>query len=185
MVCFEQGEFARLSSLQAPERDPSVADKTIAVRPAIAADVPLILTLIRDLADYERLSHEVVATEERIARDLFGSRPYAEALIGTVDDEPAGFALFFHNYSTFVGAPGMYLEDLFVRPAFRELGLGKLLISEVGRFAVERGCARYEWSVLDWNEPAIRFYKSLGAQMFPDWRRMRVEGEALRRFETQ
>lgn len=158
---------------------------TLAVRPAVPADARLILTLIQDLAEYERLSHEVVATEEQIARDLFGPRPYAEAIIGTVDGEPAGFALFFHNYSTFVGAPGMYLEDLFVRPAYRKVGLGKRLISEVGRIAVERGCARYEWSVLDWNEPAIRFYESLGAKMFPDWRRMRVEGDALRQFEVQ
>lgn len=153
---------------------------SLAIHYARPDDVPLLLELIRELAEYERLSHEVVATEEALARDLFGERVYAEAIVGTVDEKPAGFALFFHNYSTFAAGPGMYLEDLFVRPAFRKLGLGRKLIAEVARLAVERGCVRFEWSVLDWNEPAIRFYEGLGARMAADWRRMRADGEALK-----
>ena len=157
-----------------------MSSPTLTVRYARLADVPFLLSLIRELAEYERLSHEVVATEETLARDLFGDRAYAEAIIGTVDEVPAGFALFFHNYSTFAAGPGMYLEDLFVRPTYRELGLGRKLITEVARLAVERRCVRFEWSVLDWNESAIRFYEGLGARMAAEWRRMRVDGEALK-----
>jgi GNAT superfamily N-acetyltransferase len=151
----------------------------LAIRPATAADVPLILQFIRELADYEHLTHEVTATEEKLRATLFDPRPFAEALIGCVDGEPAGFAVFLHNYSTFLAQPGLYLEDLFVRPAFRKLGLGKALIAAVARIAVERGCGRYEWSVLDWNTPSIAFYQSLGAEMHGDWRRMRLTGAPL------
>ena len=153
----------------------------LAVRPAVATDVPLILSLIRELAEYEHLLHEVEATPELLHESLFGARPHAEALIGSVDGEPVGFALFFPNFSTFLSKPGIYLEDLYVRPQFRGLGLGKRLLTAVARIAAERGCGRYEWSVLDWNEPSIQFYKSLGAEMHADWRKMRVEGEALGR----
>ena len=151
----------------------------LAIRPATAADVPLILQFIRELADYEHLTHEVTATEEQLHATLFGPRPFAEALIGSVDGVPAGFAVYLHNYSTFVAQPGLCLEDLFVRPPFRKLGLGKALIAAVARIAVERGCVRYEWSVLDWNTPSIRFYESLGAELHGDWRRMRMTGAPL------
>ena len=153
--------------------------KNISIRPATATDVPLILQFIRELADYEHLTHEVTATEEKLRTTLFGARPFAEALIGSIDGAPAGFAVFLHNYSTFVAKPGLYLEDLFVRPQFRKLGLGKALIAAVARVAVERDCGRYEWSVLDWNTPSIEFYRSLGADMHADWRRMRMTGAAL------
>ncbi len=149
------------------------------VRPATEADVPALLAFIRELAEYEKLTNEVSATEEQLRSTLFGPRPFAEALIVCVDDEPVGFALFFHNYSTFLARPGVYLEDLFVRPAFRGRGLGKLLLTTVARLAIERGCGRYEWTVLDWNTPSIRFYESLGAEMKGDWRIMRVTGAAL------
>jgi GNAT superfamily N-acetyltransferase len=147
--------------------------------PATPRDVPFILQCIHDLAEYERLSHEVVATEGRLHEHLFGSRPYVEALIGRVEDVPAGFALFHHNYSTFLAQPGLYLEDVYVRPEFRGGGLGRALLVAVAAIAVERGCGRYEWSVLDWNAPAIGFYENLGAEMSGDWRRMRVAGPAL------
>ena len=149
------------------------------IRPATEADVPVLLAFIGELAEYEHLTHEVTATEERLRATLFGPRPFAEALLACADDEPAGFAIFFHNYSTFLARPGLYLEDLYVRPAYRRQGLGKLLLTSVARLAVERGCGRYEWTVLDWNEPAIRFYESLGAEMKGDWRIMRVTGAAL------
>lgn len=147
--------------------------------PAVPADVPFILQCIRHLAAYEQLSHEVVATEARLHEHLFGPRPYVEALIGRVDDVPAGFAIFHHNYSTFLAQPGLYLEDVYVHPESRSVGLGRALLVAVARIAVERGCGRYEWSVLNWNAPAIGFYERLGAEMFGDWRRMRVAGTAL------
>jgi len=149
------------------------------IRPATREDVPVILAFIRELAEYERLTHEVVATEDLLATALFGPRPEAEVLIACADGAPVGFALFFANFSTFQARTGLYLEDLFVRPAFRGLGLGKRLLIEVARLAVARGCGRYEWSVLDWNAPSIRFYENLGAEMHGDWRRMRVTGPAL------
>lgn len=151
----------------------------LSIRPATPADVPLLLGLIRELADYEKLTHEVVATEEQLQQTLFGPQPCAEALIGCVGDQPAGFALYFQNYSTFLAKPGLYLEDLFVQPAHRGAGLGRALITTVARIAHERGCGRFEWTVLDWNVSAIRFYESLGAQMKGDWRIMRVTGPAL------
>jgi GNAT superfamily N-acetyltransferase len=151
------------------------------IRPATRADVPSILAFIRELADYEHLAHEVVATEELLAAALFGPHPEAEVLMACADATPVGFALFFANFSTFQARSGLYLEDLYVRPAFRGLGLGKRLLVEVARLAVARGCGRYEWSVLDWNAPSIRFYEALGAEMHPAWRRMRVTGSALER----
>lgn len=151
----------------------------LSTRPATEADVPVILSLIRELADYEKLTHEVVATVDSLRETLFGPRPCAEALMGCVDGQAVGFALFFQNYSTFLARPGLHLEDLYVQPAHRGCGLGKALITAVARIAQERGCGRYEWTVLDWNTPAIRFYESLGAEMKGDWRIMRVTGDAL------
>jgi len=135
--------------------------------------------LITALAEYERLSHEAVATEGDLREALFGARPYAEAVVASVGAEPVGFALWFHNYSTFVGRPGLYLEDLFVLPAWRGRGVGRALIVHLARIAVQRRCGRIEWSVLDWNEPAIRFYKSLGARPMDEWTVYRVTGDAL------
>ena len=151
----------------------------IRIEPAIESQVPLILELIRGLAEYERLAHEVVATEESLRRSLFGARPDAEVVIAYAGGEPAGFALFFHNYSTFLGRLGLYLEDLFVKPAFRGLGVGRALLRHLARLAVERGCGRFEWWVLDWNAPAIRFYESLGARPMSDWTIYRLTGPAL------
>ena len=156
-----------------------MSERRITIRPAINTDTPLILTMIRELANFEKLAHEVTATEERLRQHFFGPRPYVEALLACVDDQVAGMAIYLHNYSTFLAEPGLYLEDLFVRPEFRRMGLGRQLLIEIGRIAVSRGCGRYEWSVLDWNFSAIQFYESVGAVMAADWRRMRVEGEAL------
>ena len=155
------------------------AQPVIAIRPAVPADAALILAFIRELGEYEKLSHEVVADEAGLAAQLFGERPRAEVLIAEVDGAAAGFALFFHNFSTFLGKPGLYLEDLFVRPPFRGHGLGKRLMVRLAQIALERGCGRFEWSVLDWNEPAITFYQGLGASILPEWRIVRVTGTAL------
>lgn len=152
---------------------------SLSIRAATSADLPLIARLIRALADYEKLADEVRFDEAVLGEKLFGPRPYAEVLIGEVDGTPLGFALFFHNFSTFEGRPGIYLEDLFVTPEARGLGLGKALLVELARLAVERGCARLEWWVLDWNAPSIGFYKSLGARPMDEWTVMRVDGEAL------
>ncbi len=149
------------------------------LRPATAADVPQILAFIRALADYERLLHEVVATEDGLRQALFGPRPYAEVVLAEHAGAPVGFALFFHTFSTFVGRPGIYLEDLFVVPEARGLGVGKALLAELARLAVERGCGRVEWAVLDWNAPAIRFYDSLGARPNDEWTVYRLDGPAL------
>jgi ribosomal protein S18 acetylase RimI-like enzyme len=154
---------------------------TVSIRPATAADLPLIARLIRALADYEKLADAVRFDEAVLAQKLFGARPYAEVVIGELNGEAQGFALFFHNFSTFEGRPGIYLEDLFVQPAARGSGLGKALLQHLAALAVERDCARLEWSVLDWNEPAIGFYKSLGAQFMDEWTIMRVDGDALNR----
>lgn len=151
----------------------------LTIRPATTADLLLVASLIRALAEYENLAHEVRFDEAVLREKLFGSRPYAEVLIGEVDGVPQGFALFFHNFSTFEGKPGIYLEDLFVQPEARGSGLGKALLSHLAALAVERDCARLEWSVLDWNEPAIGFYKSLGAKFMNEWTVMRVDGPAL------
>src|SRR5262249_47547612 len=149
------------------------------IRPAEPADLPVIAQLIRELAEYERLAHEVVLDEARLREHLFGPRRYAEVLLAEDGGAVVGFALFFHNYSTFLGRPGLYLEDLFVRPAARGRGHGKALLLALARLAVERGCGRLEWAVLDWNEPAIGFYKSLGAVPMDDWTVFRVTGAAL------
>lgn len=152
------------------------------IRPAVEADVPLILRFIRELADYERLLHEVVATEDRLRDTLFGARPSAEVVIAEdADGEPLGFALFFHNYSTFLAQPGIYLEDLYVRPQARGRGAGRALLAHLARLAKERSCGRLEWWVLDWNESAIRFYRSLGAQPMSDWTVFRLTGDDLSR----
>lgn len=151
------------------------------IRSAAVSDVPDILRLIKALAEYEKLSHEVVATEVALAQALFGPRPAAEVLLAEEDGRSVGFALFFQNFSTFLGKPGIYLEDLFVEPAFRGRGIGRDLLRAIARLAVERGCGRFEWAVLDWNAPAIGFYKSLGARPMDDWTVMRLTGEALER----
>ncbi len=151
------------------------------LRPATVDDVPTILALIRGLAEYERLAHECVATEDALRATLFGERPQAEVVIAEWAGEPAGFALFFHNYSTFLARRGLYLEDLFVLPAHRGRGIGRALLVELARVAVARGCGRLEWSVLDWNAPAIGFYRALGAVPMDEWTIMRVTGDALAR----
>lgn len=155
------------------------------LRAARPEDAALILELIRGLAEYERLAHQVVASEESLTRWLFGERPMAEVLIAEHEGAAAGFALYFHNFSTFLGQPGIYLEDLFVRPTLRGRGIGRLLLSQLARLAVERGCGRLEWSVLDWNEPAIGFYRALGAEAMDEWTVYRVTGSALRELAAQ
>lgn len=157
----------------------------IAIRPATRADLPLIAALIRELADYEKLAHEVRFDEAVLETKLFGERPYAEVVVGELDGTAQGFALFFHNFSTFEGKPGIYLEDLFVRPAARGSGLGKALLAYLAALAVERDCARLEWSVLDWNAPAIGFYRKLGARALDEWTTMRLDGAALKGLATQ
>jgi len=152
---------------------------TITIRPATAEDLPLIASLIRALAEYEKLAHEVRFDEVVLGQKLFGPRPYAEVVIGEIDGVAQGFALFFHNFSTFEGKPGIYLEDLFVRPEARGSGLGKALLSHLAALVIERDCARLEWSVLDWNAPAIGFYQALGAKLMDEWTVMRVDGAAL------
>lgn len=149
------------------------------IEQATPADIPLVLSLIRELAEFEHLLHEARASEADLRETLFGDRPFAEVIIGRLGSEAVGFALFFHNYSTFLGKPGIYLEDLFVRPERRGNGFGEQLLRHLARLAVQRGCGRFEWSVLDWNQPAIDFYKKLGAQPLNDWTTFRVTGDAL------
>jgi GNAT superfamily N-acetyltransferase len=151
------------------------------IAPATPADVPLILSLINELADYEKLRHEVIATEASLGQALFGPRPSAEAVIARMGAQPAGFALYFHNFSTFLGKQGLYLEDLFVRPAYRGRAIGKALLRHLAALALERGCGRFEWAVLDWNRPARDFYEALGAQAKSDWIIHRLSGDALQR----
>ena len=149
------------------------------IEAAVLADVPLILGFIRELAEYERMLERVVATEELLREQLFGERPGAEVVIARWEGEPVGFALFFHNFSTFLGRRGLYLEDLFVRPAYRGKGVGRALLSHLARTAVRRGCGRVEWWVLDWNEPSIGFYRALGAEAMSDWTVYRLTGAPL------
>jgi GNAT superfamily N-acetyltransferase len=149
------------------------------VRFATREDVPVIVSLIRELAEYEHLEHLATATPARLEPQLFGDKPSCECLIGEQDGEPVAFALFFHNFSTFLCQKGLYLEDLFVRPTVRGTGLGKLLLQRLAQIAVERDCGRFEWSVLDWNVDAQAFYQRMGATMLPDWRVCRVTGDAL------
>lgn len=151
----------------------------VRIRFAREEDVPLILRFIQELADYERLAHECIATEENLRETLFRDRRYAEVLIAETGEEAAGFALFFHNYSTFLAKPGLYLEDLYVRPDLRGHGVGKALLVRLAQIAVERNCGRFEWAVLNWNEPAIGFYRSLGAVRQDEWSVYRVTGDAL------
>lgn len=152
---------------------------SINVRSATRADMPLILSLVAELAEYEKLTDQITSDPEEFAEHLFGPRPYAEVLIGELDGKACGFALFFHNFSTFLGKPGIYLEDLYVRTETRGSGLGKALLSTLAKLAVARGCGRLEWSVLDWNEPAIGFYLQLGAHSLEDWTQFRLTGDAL------
>ena len=154
------------------------------IEPATEKDVSVILSLIEGLAEYEKLSHEVVATEKSLRESLFGARRVAEVVIGYAGKEPVGFAVFFHNYSTFLGRPGIYLEDLFVLPQWRRRGLGTQLLRYIAHQAVARNCGRLEWSVLDWNEPAIGFYKKLGARAMDEWTVYRVTGDALKKLAS-
>jgi GNAT superfamily N-acetyltransferase len=149
------------------------------IRPATVEDVSLILSFIKELAEYERLSYEIVATEDILRESLFGERRAAEVVIGQQGDDPAGFALFFHTFSTFLGRPGIYLEDLYVKPEFRGMGIGRAVLVYLARLAKERNCRRLEWSVLNWNEPAIRLYRGIGAVPMDEWTVYRVSGEAL------
>jgi GNAT superfamily N-acetyltransferase len=155
------------------------------IRNATPADVAIILQFIRELADYEKLLHCVEATEEKLAQDLFGPKVSAEVLIAELDGSPVGFALFFSNYSTFLARPGIYLEDLYVRESARGKGLGLQLIAHLAKLALARGCARLDWSVLDWNTPAIHFYRSIGAKAQSEWTVQRLTGEALQHMATK
>jgi GNAT superfamily N-acetyltransferase len=154
-------------------------ETTFAIRPATPADVTHIQSMIIELAVFEKLEHLVVATEEKLHEGLFGPHPACEAIVGEVDGEVVTFALFFHNFSTFLTKRGLYLEDLYVRQSQRGKGIGSRMLKHLARLAVERGCGRFEWSVLDWNAPAINFYKSMGAEILPDWRICRVTGAPL------
>jgi GNAT superfamily N-acetyltransferase len=151
----------------------------VRIQQATAADVPLVLRMIKALAEYEQLTHEVVATEAKVRESLFGSNPSAEAVIARVDGQPAGFAVWFYSYSTFLGRPGLYLEDLFVLPEWRGRGIGRALLRHLARIAVSRDCGRMEWAVLNWNELAIRFYRRLGARPMSDWTVYRLTGDDL------
>ena len=157
----------------------------ITIRPARPDDCALLLSFVRELAEYEKQPDEVVATEDDFRRDGFGAQRRFEAVIAERDGEPAGFALWFYNYSTWAGRHGLYLEDLFVRPAHRGQGVGKALLVHLARLAVEQGCARYQWQVLDWNTPSIDFYKALGAVVMKEWLTMRVTGEALEKLAAR
>jgi GNAT superfamily N-acetyltransferase len=157
----------------------------IRIRPATPSDVPLVLQFIRDLAEFEKLPHEVVATEERVRKALFGPRAYAEVVFASIQGEEVGFALFFHNFSTFLSLPGIYLEDLFVRTSARGKGVGRRLLVYLAQLARDRGCGRLEWAVLNWNEPAIRFYQGLGARPMDEWKIFRVEGDLLGRLAAE
>ena len=155
------------------------------IRPATLDDVPLILQFVRELAEYERAPQDAVATQEDLRRDGFSGEPKFYVVIAEWNGEPAGFALYFYNYSTWQGKPGLYLEDLFVRPPCRAKGIGKALLLHLAKVAVERGCGRYVWQVLDWNVPAIRFYESLGAKVMKEWLTMRVSGDDIKRLAAQ
>jgi GNAT superfamily N-acetyltransferase len=157
----------------------------IRIVPAQASDVPVILEMIKSLAEYEQLSHEVVATEDDLRQSLFGPRPAAEVVLAYAGDAPIGFALFFHNFSTFLGRHGLYLEDLFVVPEWRGKGVGKQLLAHIASIAESRKCGRMEWAVLDWNESAIAFYRRMGAHVLDEWRVCRLTGHELRAASTR
>ena len=159
--------------------------EAFSIRSATPADIDAILGMVRELAEYENLLDQYVATEEKFQEALFGKKPIAEALVGELEDEPIAFALFFHNFSTFVGKPGLYLEDLYVKPPFRGQGLGKAFLRHLAKIAVERGCGRFEWAVLDWNEPAIRAYDAIGADSLDDWTKRRLEGADLQKLAKE
>ena len=164
---------------------PKAAESRIRVTPAAPSDVAVIATMIGELAEYERLSAMVCVTELMVTEALFGARPAAEAIVGHWDDEPVAFAVYFTNFSTFLGRPGLYLEDLFVRPAARRRGIGRVMLGYLAKLCVERGYGRMEWAVLDWNESAIGFYKGLGAAAMSDWTVFRLTGEALTRLSEE
>ncbi|MCX7143304.1 MAG: GNAT family N-acetyltransferase [Proteobacteria bacterium] len=155
--------------------------QTLSIRRAAREDVPLVLSFVKDLAEYEKLSHMVTATEEIIAEELFGPKSHTEVLLGHAGNEPVAFAVYFHNFSTFLGRRGLYLEDLYVRPAHRRRGFGRGMLLQLARIAAERNCGRFEWTVLDWNEPAIFFYETLGATIMHEWKLVRVTGDALQK----
>ncbi len=155
------------------------------IRHAVESDVPLILSFIKELADYEKLSHEVLATEEDFRQNLFGEKKFAEVVIGEYNSEPVGYALYFYNFSTFLGKPGLYLEDLYVRQEARGKGFGKALLAYLARLAVDQKCGRFEWAVLDWNEPSINFYESLGASLMKEWIITRIDGDNLLKLASQ
>jgi len=157
----------------------------LSLRPATRADVPLILQLVRELAIYERSPDAVVGTEADFLRDGFGHSPYFQVLLAAWNGEPAGFALYFYNWSTWLGRKGLYLEDLFVLPQLRGKGIGRSLLVELARIAVREGCGRFQWQVLDWNEPALGFYRSLGAEVMSEWLTARLEGDALFRLAKE
>jgi len=158
---------------------------SLKIRPATEADVPLLLEFIRAIAEYEKLLDQVKATEETLRESLFGDRPAAGALIGEWEGEPAAFAVYFQNFSTFTGRPGLYLEDLFVNPEYRQRGIGKLMLKHLAKIALERGFPRFEWVALDWNESAIEFYEGLGAHQMSDWRLFRMSGDSLEQLATE
>ena len=155
--------------------------ETFRIRPAVISDIPIILQLIRDLATYERAPNDVTATDEQLRRVLFGDKPSAEVVLGLEEESPVGFAVFFHNFSTWLGRPGLYLEDLFVQPEKRGRGYGRALLVHLARIAAERGCGRMEWAVLDWNEPAIQFYRKLGATPMDEWTVFRLTSDGISR----
>ena len=162
------------------EESAPMPDDSLKIRPATEVDVPLLLEVIRAIAEYEKLIDQVKATEETLRESLFGQYPAAEALIGEWEGEPAAFAVYFYNFSPFTGRPGLYLEDLFVKPEYRQRGIGKLMLKRLAKIAMERGCPRLEWVALDWNESAIEFYEGLGAKQMSDWRLFRMTGNPLK-----
>jgi GNAT superfamily N-acetyltransferase len=159
--------------------------ESLKIRPATGADVQLLVEFICALAEYEKLLDEVVATEESVSESLFGEKPVADALIGEWEGEPVAFAVYFENFSTFMGRSGLYLEDLFVKPEYRQRGIGKGMLKHLAKIAVERGCPRFEWVALDWNESAIEFYEGLGAKQMSDWRFFRMSGEPLKQLAAE
>ena len=161
------------------------ANKRFEIRPAAPADIPLILQLIRDLATYERAPNDVTATEKDLAEVLFGENPSAQVRLAFEGETPVGFAVFFHNFSTWLGRPGLYLEDLFVKPEHRGKGYGRALLVDLARIARQRGCGRMEWAVLDWNDPAIQFYRKLGAQPMDEWTVFRLTGDGIGKLAEQ
>jgi GNAT superfamily N-acetyltransferase len=164
--------------------NPGLANSGLAIRRAAPEDIPVVLEFVRELAEYERLTHLVSVTEAQLAEELFGPGSNVETLLGCCETGPAAFAVYFHNFSTFLGRKGLYLEDLFVRPSYRRRGYGRAMLIELARIAHERGCGRFEWTVLDWNQTAIDFYRSMGADLLEEWRICRVTGPALERLAT-